>query len=239
MVPIKQLFKSTLGRKYLMGASGLALVLFIVIHLLGNLTLYSKNGDAINTYAAKLESLGVGLIVLEVGLAATILIHILTAIQVTFSSKAARPVVYAELKTKGGNTKNTISSRNMIVTGLVLLVFLVIHIIQFRFGPEIEDGYVTTVSGVPVHDLYRVVAETFSHLYWVAFYVGSMVFLGFHFRHGFWSAFQSLGLLNPRWSKPIYALGLFLAVLLAVGFLFIPIYVYSIQGSALAAGGSQ
>jgi succinate dehydrogenase / fumarate reductase cytochrome b subunit len=230
MVPLKRLFSSTLGRKYLMGASGMALVLFLVVHLLGNLTLYAHNGDAINTYAAKLESLGVGLVVLEVGLALTILLHIITAFQVTFSSKVARPVHYMNPKSKGGPTKNTIGSRNMIITGVVLLVFLVIHICQFRFGPEMEDGYTATVNGVMVHDLYRVVVEAFVQVKWVAFYVSCMVFLGFHLRHGYWSAFQSLGLINPRWSKPIYALGLAIAVLLAFGFLFIPIYIYATQG---------
>ena len=230
MVPLKRLFSSTLGRKYLMGASGMALVLFLVIHLLGNLTLYAKNGDAINTYAAKLESLGIGLMVLEVGLALTILLHIVTAIQVTFSAKAARPIGYDAPKTKGGPSKSTIGSRNMIITGLVLGVFLVIHICQFRFGPEIEDGYTATVNGVMVHDLYRVVVEAFVQIKWVAFYVACMGFLGFHLRHGYWSAFQSLGLINPRWSKPIYFLGLLIALLLAFGFLFIPIYIYATQG---------
>ena len=131
MVPLKKLFTSTLGRKYIMGASGFALVLFIVIHLLGNLTLYASSGDAINTYAAKLDGLGVGKIILEVGLALTIILHIITAFQVTYSSKVARPIGYDAPKTKGGPTKNTVTSRNMIVTGIVLLVFMAIHLYQF------------------------------------------------------------------------------------------------------------
>ena len=234
MVPLKRLFSSTLGRKYLMGATGLALVLFTVIHLLGNLTLYSGTGEMFNTYSARLHGFGLALVVLEWGLWATILIHIITAIQVTYGSKAARPIAYETLTTKNGPTKNTISARNMIVTGVVLAVFLVIHLIQFRFGPNIEQGYTATVSGVMVHDIYRVVNETFTDIRWVIFYVGSMLLLGFHLRHGFWSAFQSLGMLNPRWSKPIYAMGLILALLLTFGFLFIPIYMY-----ATLSGGSQ
>ncbi|NDG85415.1 MAG: succinate dehydrogenase [Proteobacteria bacterium] len=230
MVPLTRLFSSTLGRKYLMGASGMALVLFLVVHLLGNLTLYAKNGDLINAYAARLEALGIGLVVLEVGLAATILLHIITAFQVTFTSKAARPIGYDSPKSKGGPTKNTVTSRNMILTGIVLLVFLIIHIAQFRFGPEIEDGYTASVNGVMVRDLYRVVVEAFVQPKWVAFYVACMGFLGFHLRHGYWSAFQSLGIINPRWSKPIHMLGLLIALLLATGFLFIPIYIYATQG---------
>ena len=184
MVPLTRLFSSTLGRKYLMGASGMALVLFLVVHLLGNLTLYAPNGDLLNTYAARLQGLGIGLIALEVGLALTILLHIITAFQVTYTSKLARPIGYDSPKTKGGPSKNTAGSRNMILTGIVLGVFLVVHILQFRFGPSMEEGYTTTVNGTMVHDLYRVVVEAFVQPLWVAFYVGCMTFLGFHLRHG-------------------------------------------------------
>ena len=230
MVPLKRLFTSTLGRKYLMGASGLGLVLFVIVHLLGNLTLYAHSGDPINTYAARLEGLGVGLIVLELGLVGMIILHIVTAFQVTYSSKVARPIDYSSAKSKNGPSKNNLSSRNMIWTGVVLLVFLVIHIKQFKYGSSVDEGYTATVNGVMVRDLYRLVVETFVQLKWTAFYVACMLFLGIHLRHGFWSAFQSLGIINPRWSKPIYATGLILALLLSFGFLFIPIYIYVTQG---------
>ena len=230
MVPLKRLFTSTLGRKYLMAASGFALVLFIIVHLLGNLTLFTGSGDAINTYAAKLDALGVGKLLLEIGLGLTILLHVITAIQVTYSSKAARPVAYESPKSKGGPTKNTITTRNMIITGMVLLVFIIVHLKQFRFGPNMADGYTTNIHGENVLDIYRVIVETFMDIKNVIFYVATMFFLGFHFRHGFWSAFQSLGMLNPRWSKPIHCLGFVIAVLLTVGFLIMPIYIYVTQG---------
>ncbi len=230
MVPFKRLFSSSLGRKYLMGASGLALVLFILVHLLGNLTFYSHNGDATNAYSAKLHSLGLLLVVAEWGLFAVIILHIYMAFQVTYRSKVARPIGYDSLKSKGGPTKSNVTTRNMIYTGIVLLVFLIIHLKQFRFGPDLEDGYTATVNGVMVDDVYRVGVETFQNVGWVAFYVFSMFFLGFHFRHGFWSMFQSLGALNPRWSKPIHAMGLIIAILMAVGFLGIPIYLHVTQG---------
>jgi len=198
MVPLSRLFSSTLGRKYLMGASGLALVLFLVVHLLGNLTLYAGSGDPMNTYAARLHALGPALIALEVGLALTILLHIVTAFQVTYSAKAARPVDYENAKTKGGPSKNSVSSRNMIWTGVVLGVFLIVHVAQFRFGPSMEDGYTASVDGVMVHDIYRVVVEAFAQLKWVAFYVGSMLFLGFHLRHGYWDHQSALVETDPR-----------------------------------------
>lgn len=232
MVPLKQLFSSTLGRKYLMGASGLGLVAFIIGHLAGNLTLFTGTSEATNAYSAKLHSLGYGLLAIEIGLLVTVVIHVIAAIQVSMTSRNARPIAYAESKSKGGPTKNNYTSRNMIVTGLVLLVFMIVHVKQFRFGPNIEEGYTATVSGVMVHDIYRVVVETFSDIKWVIFYSGCMLFLGFHFRHGFWSAFQSLGAMNPRWSKPIYGLGLILALMLTAGFFFMPIFLYVTQGGA-------
>ena len=230
MVSLKRLFSSTLGRKYIMAVTGLALGLFVIIHMIENLTLFSRNGDMINAWAAQLEGLGYILVVIEWALFACIIIHIITAIQVTLTSKGARVIAYELQKSKGGPSKNTVTSRNMIVTGLVLGIFLGIHIFQFRFGPGIEQGYTTTVNGVMVHDLYRIIAETFSKIQWVIFYSGVMIFLGFHLRHGYWSTFQSLGIMNPRWSKPIYALGLVIAVLLTVCFFFMPIYIYTIQG---------
>jgi succinate dehydrogenase / fumarate reductase cytochrome b subunit len=230
MVTLKRLFSSTLGRKYIMAATGLALGLFIIVHLLGNLTLYATSGDLINTYAARLEGLGYALDFLEIGLLLTAVVHVITAIQVTLTSKGARVIAYENSKSKAGPSKSTITSRNMIVSGLVLLVFLCIHVYQFRFGPGIEQGYTTTINGVMVHDLYRIVVETFSKIQWVVFYCAVMFFLGFHLRHGYWSAFQSLGIMNPRWSKPIYTLGFVLALLLSIGFFFIPIYIYTTQG---------
>lgn len=237
MVPLKQLFSSTVGRKYLMGVSGLALVGFIIVHLLGNLTLYMGSSEPMNTYSARLHSLGQGLVILEVGLLLTFVVHIIAAVQVTMTSKSARPIGYDNAKSKGGPTKNNVTTRNMIVTGLVLLLFLIVHIKQFRFGPNVADGYTASINGVMVHDIYRVVVETFSDIKWVIFYSASMFFLGFHFRHGFWSAFQSLGLMNPRFSKPIHALGLVIALALFVGFFFMPIYLYATQSGA--AGGAS
>jgi succinate dehydrogenase / fumarate reductase cytochrome b subunit len=127
-------------------------------------------------------------------------------------------------RSKGAASKQTVSSRTMIVTGLVLLVFLVIHLKQFRFGPD----YHTSLPGHlgDVWDLYRIVFETFQQPVWVIFYVVVMVLLGFHLRHGFWSAFQSIGALNPKLRPLAFSLGVVFALIIAVGFLVLPIFVY-------------
>ncbi|MBC7397156.1 MAG: succinate dehydrogenase cytochrome b subunit [Bdellovibrionales bacterium] len=230
MVPLKRLFSSSLGKKYIMGSSGLAIGLFLIVHLLGNLTLFSPNGDMINTYSAQLHSLGYILKVVEWVLFGIFAIHILMAFWIAIGNKRARSIAYSESHSKNGNSKNTILSRNMIISGTVLGVFLGIHLYQFWAGPGIEQGYTATVNGIMVHDIYRVVTERFSSIGWVSFYVGCMFFLGFHLRHAYWSGFQSLGLMNPRWSKPIHLASLMLAILLSIGFLILPIYIYTTQG---------
>jgi len=217
---------SSLTRKYLMALSGLGLVGFVVTHLLGNLTLYLPNPEIFNTYAHKLESMGALLWVAEVGLLGIFLLHIAMAFWIQKNKKEARPVTYASLESKGGPTKATLGSRNMIITGTVLLVFLVLHIKHFKFGPSIADGYVAQSGEHQVRDIHRVVLESFKNPAYSLFYMGVMALLGLHLRHGFWSAFQSLGVLSGKYSKVVYCAGFFIAFLLAAGFFFIPVWLY-------------
>jgi succinate dehydrogenase / fumarate reductase cytochrome b subunit len=232
MITIRRALDSTVGRKYIMGASGLGLVGFVIVHLLGNLNLFFPGGTHFNAYAEKLQSLGPILTIAEVGLLFIILLHAFYAVRVTLSNKAARPEKYAMSKSKGEPSHSNASSRNMWITGAVIFGFIAIHVWQFRFGAGIEAGYVFDLNGEKVRDLYRLVSEVFHNPIWVAVYVGAMIFLGLHFRHGFWSAFQSLGVMSPRMSKGIYLLGATIAVLLAIGFLMIPIWFYFGLGGA-------
>lgn len=226
MFTLKKAFSSTLGQKYLMAVSGLALVLFVILHLLGNLTLLLPDSTVFNMYSTKLTDLGILLNIAEVGLLIVAVLHVLLAVRLRVLAKKARPIGYAEAHTKMGPSKWGFASRNLIVTGAVLLIFLAIHVWQFRFGPSIEEGYVTEIAGRQVRDLHLLVKEVFSNPLWVAFYVFSMLFLGFHLKHGFWSAFQSLGATHRRSSPAIYSLGIFTAILLAIGFLLLPIWIH-------------
>ena len=233
MIPLQKALSSSVGKKLVMALSGLALVGFLVEHLLGNLLLYKADGTEFNLYAEWLDSFGRLLTVAELGLAATFLIHIFMAFRVKAGNLGARPSRYRESRSKGGQSLSNVSSRNMIITGSVILAFLVLHIWQFRFGPGISEGFVTDVKGQQIWDLYRLVHETFSKPMNVAAYVGAMLFLGFHLRHGFWSAFQSLGAMNSRLTKPVYAMGVVIAILMSAGFLFIPIWIYFDMAGAL------
>ena len=217
-----------------MGASGLALVGFLVMHLLGNLLLYLPTGSAFNEYAQKLHSFGPLMYVAEVGLLVLFLMHAVLAIKLKIENKAARGSSYDSLKTKGGPSRWSLASTNMAVSGIVILIFLVVHIRQLRFGPSIESGYVATVKGEQSRDLYRLVFETFKNPSYMWFYVVVMLLLGAHLLHGFWSAFQSLGVMRPRFSKAINVLAILIALMFAIGFLGIPLYIhYVLPGAPL------
>ena len=216
---------SSIGKKLLNGLTGLALMGFVVAHLAGNLTLLFGS-NAFNTYSESIARFGFLVYVAEVGLLALIVAHAVSAIIVWNDKRSARSTRNSVEQSKGPPSKQTVFSRSMIVTGLVLLVFLVIHIWQFRFGAGISQGYVTTVHGEPARDLYRLVVETFRSPIWVGFYTAVMILLGMHLRHGFWSAFQSIGALNPSLRPLAYSAGAVFAVLIAVGFLILPLVLF-------------
>lgn len=211
-----------------MALTGLFLILFLFVHLAGNLTIFSSDPNMINKYSHSLESLGWVIIALEIILLLAFLVHMVYAVFVFFENRSARPQKYSMVRSMGKPSRKTISSTTMIYTGLVILVFVVIHLKTFKFGTVYE----TTVDGKTLRDFHRLIMEVFHNPWYVLWYVGAMVFMGFHLRHGFWSAFQSLGANHPRYSNFIYGLGVLIAIILAVGFLFIPIWVYFFTGGA-------
>jgi succinate dehydrogenase / fumarate reductase cytochrome b subunit len=223
---------SQVGRKVLTGITGVLLVLYVIAHLSGNLSLLSHDHDAFNKYGAFLHSFGTLFYLIEIGLAVVIILHAYIGIAIALRKRAARKQGYQVYNSKGGTSKQSVSSRTMIITGLVLLAFIIIHVAQFRFGPGPSAGYSVMIDGKEVHDLRRITFETFQHVGWVIMYVGVMLLLGFHLRHGIWSALQSLGAMRPRYSPIIYSLALLLGVLLAIGFLALPIWIY-FNGNAI------
>ena len=218
-------FRSSIGRKLLTGVTGLALVGFLLEHLYSNLLYFSSDPDAYNENAHFLISLDL-VYVLELGLLTFFVVHIIVGVSIYLKKRKARPVGYATYRSAGKPSRQSLSSRTMIVTGLVLLAFLVIHIISFKYGPGIEEGFVVTIDGEPVRDLKRLLEEKFQHPAYAFGYPCVMILLGFHLRHGIWSAFQSLGAMNPRLTPVVYTLGGVLAVLIAVGFLVLPLWIF-------------
>jgi succinate dehydrogenase / fumarate reductase cytochrome b subunit len=222
MSSLLKFFSSTIGTKVLIGLTGLAFFGFLVTHLAGNL-LVLFDREAFNAYSHKLISNPL-IYIAELGLLVIFVVHAWKAVMVTIKNKRARPSAYAQKKWAGGASRKTMSSTSMIVTGLTILLFIIIHLKHFKFGTyytEATTGY---------RDLAQLVLETFVSPIWVAWYVLVMVLIGMHLRHGISSAFQSLGLEHPRYSGFVRAAGVVLAILMAGGFALIPIYIFVTGG---------
>ncbi len=216
-------FRSPVGKKVLTGLTGLGLTVFVLIHMLGNLSYLSGDPDAYNNYADTLLSLGPVLYIIEVGLVAFFVIHIVIGINIYLRKRKARAVGYTKYKSVGRPSMQTLSSKTMIITGIIVMVFLVFHLLSFKYGTYYET---TTADGAVVRDLKRLMTEKFQTPLYAFGYPIVVILLGFHLRHGIWSAFQSLGATKPRLTPLIYSIGVVVAVLIAIGFLFVPLYIY-------------
>ena len=225
----RQIFTSQVGRKVLTGITGLGLTFFVLVHMAGNLSYFGGN-DAYNAYAHKLLSLGPILYIAELGLLAFFVFHIVLGVSIAIGKQKARKQGYKRYKTVGGKSRQTLSSRSMIITGIILGVFLVLHLISFKFGAYYESTEM--VDGKPVRDLARLLNEKFQSPLYAFGYSGVMVLLALHLRHGVWSAFQSLGATNPRLTPLIYVLGALLGILIAVGFFILPLWIFFTGGNA-------
>lgn len=218
-----RIWQSTVGKKFIMAISGLLLIGYLMIHLTANLLMFIPDGGRIyNLYAHTLHGLGPILTILRVLLAAFFIFHIVSGIRVFLQNRKARTSRYAVYASKGGPSKMSVSSRLMATTGGALLVFVPIHVWMFSLGAHYE----TVIDGVVMRDLYRLVVSSFKQPLIAFGYAAVMLLLWGHLRHGFWSALQSLGAMNPRWSQAIYTFGLAVAILLAGGFLILPLHIY-------------
>lgn len=217
---------SSLAKKFLNGLTGIALILFITVHLLGNLTLFSGDPVHFNSYAKSLHGLGWLLTAIEIGLIFLFAAHIISSVAVVIGNRKARGEKYIAKAGGRASVTKPVFSRNMIYTGIVLGAFVIWHVISFRFGPGIDDGYATYINGEISRDLYAVVYDFFRDPLHVVLYTAVMLFLGFHLRHGFWSALQSVGAVNMKYMRALTAAGYLVAVILSAGFLMIPVWVY-------------
>jgi succinate dehydrogenase / fumarate reductase cytochrome b subunit len=216
-----RVFQSSVGTKILIGLTGLALVLYLVIHIAGNMMVFF-GPDVFNRYAYTLE--GYPLIpIVEIGLLFIFLVHVFKTIKMFLNNQRARPVRYVQKKRAGPPSRKTFASSTMIFSGLWLLIFIVVHVRAFRYGTEYEwPG-----GG---RDLYRLEMEVFHNPWTVAFYVLSMLVVGSHLWHGASSAFQSLGVDRARWTPRLQVAGRLVAVLIAGGFIAIAVWACITQG---------
>ncbi len=213
---------SAIGRKQLMGLTGLAWCGFVLSHMLGNLLIF-VGPDAYNKYSHNLISNPL-IYVAEAGLVLALLAHVVYGVKLTFENRRARTTKYA-IPTNGAKAAR-FQSKFMIFHGSLLLAFIILHIATFKYGPGLEAGYVTTVDGVSMRDLHRLVLEVFRSPAYVVWYVIALIALAFHLSHGFYSAFASLGFYHPRYSPILSRIGYVYAAIVAAGFLAQPLYVF-------------
>lgn len=213
---VNHYFKSSIGRKQLVAITGLLLCGFLVSHLSGNLLLMVSS-DAFNLYAHKLASLGGLLYVIEGALAFIFALHLGLAIKLTLENTQSRGKYQVRTKTGRGTT---FASQTMPITGVILLVFLVLHLINLKFGSHYE----VTIDGVVMRDLTRTTIEYFSSVGATVWYIVAMAVAALHTSHGFASAFQSMGWNHGKYFKNVKRLGYIYAVAVGGGFAFLAIY---------------
>lgn len=211
--------QSTVGKKYLMGLSGLIWAGFIFGHMAGNMTIL-VSPDMYNAYGHAIVSNKILLYGTEIALVATLAAHVALAVLLTKQNRESRGHRYAV--TPNGDKGPSFASQWMAIHGSIILVFIISHLITFKYGPHYE----TTVDGVVMRDLARLIYEVFSNPAAVAWYLVALVLLGFHLTHGVRSIFQSFGLLHPAYQPIIRKAGALYAIVVAGGFISQPIFVF-------------
>jgi succinate dehydrogenase / fumarate reductase cytochrome b subunit len=213
---IRAFYASMVGKKVVMGVTGLIGVGFVILHSLGNLLVF-RGPDAINTYSRFLKGTGELLWTLRVILIVAVILHVIAAVQLTRQSRAARPIGYERNKPQVA----TLASRTMRWGGALLLVFIVLHILHFTTGTIRPEGVFSK------EDVYANIVLSF-RIWWVAlFYMLSMVALGLHLFHGAWSSVRSIGVSPPSPQPLHHKISIVIAILVWAAFTAIPVAVLS------------
>lgn len=218
---------SSIGQKLIMSLTGLFLITFLIVHLAGNLQLLAGDGgEAFNVYA-KFMTTNPLIKTTSYGLYFFILLHAVQGIALWLKNRKARGnQKYAVTATRGATGANPKSAKMMGYLGLLLLAFLMIHMGDFWWAMKRGQVEMVTYGGESYQDLYSKVLVSFKNPLVVVAYVIGMVALFFHLRHGFWSAFQTLGLNHPKYTSLIRMTGTLLAVVLPLAFAAIPLYMF-------------
>ncbi|HAR43121.1 MAG TPA: cytochrome B subunit [Bdellovibrionales bacterium] len=211
-------FSSSIGKKYLIGLTAIFISLFVFTHMLGNMLLF-VSPEVYNGYSHKLLTNPL-IVLIELFFLALFLTHVLYTIKTTLENKEARGQRFTI--TTSGAKAVTFSSKTMIYHGALIFVFLVLHLLTFKYGQIYEATY----NGVVMRDLHRLVIEVFQIPSYVVWYVIAVFLLGLHLHHGVQSIFQTLGFNQPRYTPAIRKIGLTYAWVVAIGYMFQPLYVF-------------
>ena len=209
MTWFSSLIGSSIGRKMMMAVTGLGFCGFLTGHLAGNLTIYGGK-DAFNSYSEHLHTLGPLITVIEWGLLTFALIHVIIGITLFYGNFKARPTRYAVKKSAGGRS---IGSQTMPYTGILMLIFIIFHLLNFHFVDKTD----TTI--------FKIVSSAFKDPIYVTIYIVAMIIVAVHVSHGFWSAFQTIGANHPKYMPLIRILSIVFAMIVGFGFGFLPIFI--------------
>lgn len=213
--------RSTIGRKQAVGVAGILLSLFILSHMLGNMLILC-NPEAYNKYGHALVS-NPFIYFAELGLVTFFLVHMVLAVKLSFENRAAKGKTYAV--SSKGDKGTSLVQKTMWHQGLIILTFVVLHLITFKYG----SYYSATYDGVEMRDLHALVVEVFQQPLYVVWYLVALLILGLHIGHGLSSSIQTLGFNHPSYTPKIELIGLAYSVIVTVGFLSQPLYVFFIH----------
>ena len=218
---VNHYFLSSIGRKQLVAVTGLLLCGFLVSHLIGNFLLL-VGPDAFNIYAHKLTALGGLLYLVEAVLLVVFLVHLGLALKLNLENLKARGGAKRYHLKKNTGRGTTFMSQTMPWTGLVLLVFIILHLLNLKFGTYYE----VEIDGVVMRNIYKTTLEYFKSPVTTGWYVFAMICTALHTSHGFSSAFQSMGWNSGKYFKNVKRLGYLYAVLVGGGFAFLSVWAH-------------
>ncbi len=213
---ILRTFSSSIGKKMLMAASGSFLGLFILVHLVGNSTSFLGR-EVFLSYAHHLHRLGFIIPIFELTMLTVFSFHIVLALLLLLENRKARPQQYAVVNSRGGRS---LGSKTMIYTGVIILVFVVVHLLNFHFISR----------ELPIADVVR---NTLRKPGYAIFYIIGVLALGLHISHGFWSLFQSFGIEHPKYTSSLDRKAVIGGFVVGLVFALIPILALLVPGFLL------
>ncbi len=211
-----EFIESSIGKKITMAVTGSFLLIFLIVHLIGNITLFFGPG-AFNGYVKALDVIKPLIRVVEVVLLSAFLLHMFNGVRLWIENKRARGLNY---KVNSSSENSDVFSRTMFLTGSIIFIFLVLHLGTFfwRFNVHDPTGLADT------HQYYDIVVSFFGYWWYSILYVVAVFLLGYHINHGFQSAFQTFGWNHKKYTPLIKKIGTIYAVIMAIGFASMPIY---------------
>jgi succinate dehydrogenase / fumarate reductase, cytochrome b subunit len=213
---------SSIGKKFTMAITGSFLLIFLIIHLVGNITLF-LGPNAFNGYVKALDVIKPLIRVIEVVLLSAFLLHIFNGVRLWIENKMARGTTY---KVNSSSENSTVFSRTMLLTGSIVFIFLVLHLGTFFWRFNVHDP----TGLAPSHEYFQIVVDFFSYWWYSLLYVIAVLLLGFHLNHGFQSAFQTFGWNHNKYTPLIRSIGTIYAIVMAIGFASMPIYFFFFYG---------